>query len=55
MEKMSFMAACSRYFGKLPGQTLLQFRDEIAKLTPKDRADLTALFPSVGIEIVAAE
>lgn len=54
MEKMSFVAACSKFFGKKPDQTLMQFRDELKALTEKDRADLCAMFKTVGIEVTAA-
>lgn len=40
LKPTSFIVACKEYFGFTPGQTLLQFKEEIAALTPKDRADL---------------
>ena len=36
----SFMVACKEFFGFLPGQTLLQFREEVAALTPADRKEI---------------
>jgi hypothetical protein len=36
----SFMVACKEFFGFLPNQTLLQFREEIAALTPTDRKEI---------------
>lgn len=53
MKQLSFVAACKDYFGFKPGQTLLQFRDEIAALTTKDRQELSAMFKTVGIEIIS--
>lgn len=54
MRSMTFLAACRDYFGLQPGQNLTGFRDEMVKLTETDRADLSAMFPSVGIQIVSA-
>lgn len=51
MEKMSFVKACKTFFGFKDGQTLAEFAAELKCLTDQDRADLTALFPSVGIEV----
>lgn len=53
MKQMSFVAACKEFFGFKPGQSLMQFRDELATLTPKDRHDLAGYFKAVGIEIVS--
>lgn len=39
----TFMAAAREFFGLKPGQTPIQFGQKIKALTPKDRADLTAL------------
>lgn len=52
MEKVSFAVACLKFFGRQEGQTAADFGKEIKALTPEDRAELTALFPSVGYEIV---
>lgn len=35
-----FIVACKQFFGFLPGQTLMEFKNEVAKLTPKDREDM---------------
>lgn len=51
MEKCGFVSACAKFFGKLPGTSLKDFSEELKKLTPEDRAELAALFPSVGYEI----
>lgn len=52
MEKLSFTTACLKYFGKKPNQTNTEFMQEMRQLTEEDKAYLTALFPSVGIQIV---
>ena len=51
VKKLSFIAACRDYFGFKPGQGLMDFKKEIDELTAKDRADLTAMFKTVGYEI----
>lgn len=38
-----FIVACKEYFGFLPGQTLLQFKDEVSQLTPADRTEMAPL------------
>lgn len=53
MRQLSFVAACKEFFGFKPGQTLIQFRDEIQALTPKDRIELAGMFKTIGIEIVS--
>lgn len=39
----AFIVACKEFFGFKPGQTLLEFKEEIAELTPQDRAELAPL------------
>lgn len=39
-KEMGFIAACKDFFGFLPGQTLMTFREEISKLTDTDRKEL---------------
>lgn len=39
-KEMGFIAACKEFFGQLPGQTLVDFRNEVAKLTPEDKAEI---------------
>lgn len=39
----AFIIACNEYFGKLPGQTMLEFKKEVDALTPKDKAELAPL------------
>lgn len=53
MQTMTFGAACFAFFGKKEGQTLGEFNQEIKALSDQDRADLIAMFPSVGITIEA--
>lgn len=50
MEIMSFAVACSKFFGKLPNQSSLDFIKEIKALTPGDKADLIEMFKTVGID-----
>lgn len=52
MEKMTFVAACNKFFGRKEGQNLTQFQEELKALTPADREYFIKLFPTVGIEIV---
>jgi hypothetical protein len=42
-----FIAACKEYFGFLPNQNLKDFRDEVARLTPEDRAEMAPLLPQL--------
>ena len=39
-ETISFISACVRFFGVLPGQSKIQFGQEIKKLTPADREEM---------------
>lgn len=39
----AFIVACKEFFGFASGQTLLEFKEEIAKLTPADRAELAPM------------
>lgn len=49
---VGFIVACKSFFGFLPDQTLMTFRDEISKLTPKDREELIPLLEKeLGITI----
>ena len=50
METMSFIAACRKFFGTKPGQTLQDFAAEIKSLTPQDKIDLIAMFKTVDID-----
>lgn len=51
MQQMSFTKAVSEYFGKKPGQTLMELQAEIKALTPEDREYFKREFVKVGIEI----
>ena len=39
-ETISFISACVRFFDVLPGQSKIQFGQEIKKLTPADREEM---------------
>lgn len=54
-QKMSLPLACMKFFGKLPGETTLQFANEMKALTPKDKADLSEMFATVGYDIEPAK
>lgn len=51
MKEMTFTAACMEFSARKRGQTSLDFMKELKELTAKDRDDLKAMFPSVGIKI----
>jgi hypothetical protein len=53
-KKMTFMAACKDYFGLHPGQTGLQFGQEIKALTEQDRKELREGLEKNGYEILQA-
>lgn len=36
----AFIVACKAVFGFQPGQSLLEFKTEVSKLTPADRAEM---------------
>jgi len=47
-----FIVACKAYFGFKPNQTLLEFKQEVAQLTPQDRLDMIpGLEKELGITI----
>ncbi len=53
MEK-AFIVACKEYFGFKPGQTLLEFKAEVAQLTPQDRAELAPMLAAqLGVPVKA--
>jgi hypothetical protein len=39
-KEIGFIAGCKEFFGFLPGQTLMAFRDECQKLTAEDRKEI---------------
>jgi hypothetical protein len=51
MEEVSFATACWKFFKAKEGQSLSSFQMELKELTEKDKADLSAWFPSVGYTI----
>ena len=52
MTQMTFTKAVNEFFGKKPGQTLMELQAEIKSLTPEDREYFKREFVKVGIEIV---
>lgn len=50
LKPMSFIAACRTFFGLKPNESLQEFVKEIKDLAEKDKADLTEMFRSVGID-----
>lgn len=49
-----FIVACKEYFGFAPNQTLLGFKEEIARLTPKDREEMAPMLSvALGKPVVA--
>lgn len=52
LKKMTFMAACKDFFGLHPGQTGLQFGQEIKALTADDRAEITKGLEHSGYQII---
>jgi DNA topoisomerase IB len=51
MTEKTFIKACMDHFGKRPGQTLMQFRDELNELTDQDRKDLIEYFKDIGVKV----
>lgn len=49
MEKKTLLLRCKEFFGLKPGQTLLEFKNELAALTVQDRADLARYFEAAGM------
>lgn len=50
--QISFMAACKQFFGLLPGQTSLEFGQEVKKLTQEDRDEMRPQLEKIlGVEI----
>ena len=50
MVTMTFVVACSKTFGRLPGQSLAEFRAELKALTTEDREYFRDLFRTIGID-----
>lgn len=54
-KKTGFIVACKSYFGFKPDQTLLEFKNEVKELTPKDREDMIpGLEAALGVKIERA-
>jgi hypothetical protein len=52
MNKIKFASACMKFFGKKPGETLLQFANEVKALTPEDKAELAPMLSeALGVEV----
>lgn len=48
----AFIVACKQFFGFLPNQTLAEFKEEVQRLTPADRAELAPLLAKeIGKEV----
>lgn len=52
MIQMSFTAACNKFFGLKPGQTISDFAKELKALDEKDREWFKREFVKIGVEIV---
>lgn len=52
-KEVGFITACREFFGMKSGQKLTDFRDEIAALSPEDRAELTEMLNGAGFCIKA--
>ena len=50
---LSFVLAASKFFGRLPEQTLKEFNDELKALTPADRGEFVAMFKAIGWTVTA--
>lgn len=48
----TFTKAIHEYFGKLPGQSLMELQAEVKALTPDDREYFKREFAKVGIEVI---
>lgn len=51
-KKLTFMGACKDFFGLKPGQTALQFGQEIKALTDADKAEIKDGLEKNGYEIM---
>jgi|KBSSwiStaDraftv2_1062776.scaffolds.fasta_scaffold414991_4 hypothetical protein len=51
MQQMTFTKAINEFFGKKPGQTLMELQAEIKALTPEDRDYFKREFRKVDIEV----
>ena len=52
MNKIKFASACMKFFSKKPGETLLQFANEVKALTIEDKAELASMLSeALGVEV----
>ena len=52
--QISFMSACVQFFCAKPGQSKVQFGQEVKELTPEDRKELKPMLEAeLGLEIIA--
>jgi hypothetical protein len=54
MQQKTFTKAINEFFGKKPGQTLMELQAEIKALTIEDREYFKREFLKIGIEVVAS-
>jgi len=55
MHEITFLAACKDFFGLKPGQTAVQFLQEVKGLTDTDREELKpGLEKALGVTIIRA-
>jgi hypothetical protein len=54
MKKMTFLTAMRDYFGSKPGQTAMEFMQEIKALSTAEREWFKQNLSTVGYEVVAA-
>lgn len=54
MNKIKFASACMKFFGRKPGESLLEFAGEVKKLTAEDKAEMAPLLSeALGVEVEA--
>jgi len=52
--KMSISVACKKFFGQKEGQTLMQFAEEVRKLTPQDKVEMAGMLSTeLGVEVAS--
>lgn len=49
--EVGFIVACKEFFGFKPGQTLLDFKNEVGQLTPEDRIAIRTGLVLAGINV----
>ena len=48
---VGFIVACKEFFGFADGQTLMDFRDEVNKLSPEDKEEIKQGLEKLGYSI----